>query len=582
MNRSLSWVILMVILGLISAIAILDGFRNTDNDLLLLSTWQEHRALCQTIPIERYHEDRARAVRGTIRDTQGRAVAGVLVRSMPIVSLGQVTRSTPPDLSAWTNLVEAEGRTDAEGRYEFSHFAEGSRILCVSAPGRAPACRGPIVVQDGSGARVDLTLEPAETLRVRLETGIEAPFRLTLIPHRWWPELIVRDVASGEGESVEGITFTGLGGPYHRGLLLLSKPNSFESARVVGSFDLSQTRELAIGDRAISAPPMPEIACLDTWDTGPSEALRLFFGTLSPTALFVGSGPADAKKETQPSSNPRPTMTATTLRGRSRSGYLPILIESRDGGSWLSWTSEAAEFELTGVPPGIYRARSMDSFGQISFARGLVAAPSGVTELMTGFGSQIELTEKMSRELMGSVRWEDGRPAEKAEVFIQDGASFRRFLQRVVTDSNGFFRVPNVPGNATYLIFALPSAETEAMKRMSFVKFETNKREAWIDLQLSPHALIGRCDEVRSGVQLELAGIDEKQGQSQVLWKFSPDANGQFRVTNVPHGRYVVRTTNLTGERKMTSLPCQVETSIESIVNWPESQLVGPASGSFR
>ena len=256
---------------------------------------------------------------------------------------------------------------------------------------------------------------------------------------------------------------------------------------------------------------------------------------------------------------------AGVLRGYTRGAFLPVLIESRVGGAWLGWTSEASEFELGGLPGGIYRARALDAFGRVSFARGSVVQSSGVSEFKTAFGTQIDLDKSLSREVMGVVCWEDGQPVEDAEVFFQDAVSFRRFIQRAQTDRNGFFRIANVPGNASYFAFARPPKEENAIKVLIFPEVDSSRRETWLDLRLSPHRVIGRFHGGGSDSHLELVS-EEPEGRSRVVWSFSPDKDGQFRVANVPHGRYVVRESTGGVVAKPSSLPCPVESEIESFV----------------
>ena len=120
----------------------------------------------------------------------GKPVAGALVRCVTVTSLVDVAKGLPPDSSGWKLPIEAEIRTGADGAYEFTHLPVGARTFFYSAPGRdlAPAIKDLIVVQDGLGAQLNVTLARPNVLRVELGWSFVMPVvRVHLIPHRWWP-----------------------------------------------------------------------------------------------------------------------------------------------------------------------------------------------------------------------------------------------------------------------------------------------------------------------------------------------------------------------------------------------------------
>ena len=87
-----------------------------------------------------------------------------------------------------------------------------------------------IVVQDGLGAQLDVTLARPKELRVELGwSSIVPTARFHLIPHRWWPEIVTVPVARGAG-SVE---FRGLGGPFRKGLIAVSGAGDSSPLRVI-------------------------------------------------------------------------------------------------------------------------------------------------------------------------------------------------------------------------------------------------------------------------------------------------------------------------------------------------------------
>ncbi len=571
--------VLLLMLALTAAIAVLSVIAAADAPDAVATAWKAHRAACLEIPQERYHLDRARAVRGLVHDPDGNPVPGALVRCVRGDALLELARSGAPTPENWSGLVETETRTDSEGRYEFPHLSQGSRMICASAAGFAPDVQGLVLVQDGSGARVDFRLESPRTLRVRVADADDRPLRIHLVPHRWWPELMSRDVNGEEAE----VEFSGVGGPFRTGLVLVSDLSSGSSWEPKGRFEVDRSDEITIScteEYTPSARDVPEAECVPAWQRETSEAGRRFFSLLTPVALFWqagGSRPSaadlDLAHQIQAAGldlvahRPNSSRARGGLRGSGPSPFLPVLIESRDGPAWLEWTSEASEFELLGLPRGLYRVRSLNSYGRVSFARGAIVPASGVVDLGARPGSPIELDEPLSREVMGTVRWEDGRPADKAVVFLQDATNFRRFLKREVTNRNGYFRIPDVPA-ARYVAFALPPDDKRAMKSFVYPRVDAMPRETWLDLSLSPHRVIGRLPAAGSSRLVQLARVDP-EGRERVVWSLTPADDGQFEITNVPHGQYVVRRARDGSAPGSASLPFVVEGDRTVTVRWP-------------
>src|SRR5262249_35453248 len=229
-------------------------------------------------------------------------------------------------------------------------------------------------------------------------------------------------------------------------------------------------------------------------------------------------------------------------------------------------TSEASEFELGGIPAGVYRVRAMNSFGRVSFARGLVVPPSDVGELKAQFGGPIELEKRFSREVMGVVRWENGHAGEESVVILQDATNFRRLLKRVVADKNGFFSIPDVPAGR-YVAFALPPKEEQAMKQFVYPVVAKEPRETWLDFTLSPHRVVGRVPAVGSSESVDLILLGPK-GEEAIVWTVVPTEEGKFEIANVPHGRYLVRARG--GAAGHSSHPFVVESDLVVTVRWPK------------
>jgi len=156
-------VVVAVAVPVLVVLSLAQGACSRSNEI-----WRAHHEACHRIPEELYHRDRFRALKGRVTDPDGRPLAGALVRSAKLESLVELARGEPPVPSKWTVPIEAEIRTDERGRYESPHLPVGGRTLFYSAPaGRdlAPAVKDLVVVQDGLGAQLDVTLAKPAKLR---------------------------------------------------------------------------------------------------------------------------------------------------------------------------------------------------------------------------------------------------------------------------------------------------------------------------------------------------------------------------------------------------------------------------------
>ena len=116
-----------------------------------------------------------------------------LVQCVKVASLVELARDWMPTSSGWTVPIEAQVSTNDEGKYEFTHLPIGARTFFYSAPGRdlSPTTKDLIVVQDGLGAQLNVTLARPAVLRVQLGWSSVVPTtRFHLVPHRWWPETL--------------------------------------------------------------------------------------------------------------------------------------------------------------------------------------------------------------------------------------------------------------------------------------------------------------------------------------------------------------------------------------------------------
>ncbi len=270
------------------------------------ATWLRHHQECHNLPEELYHRDRFRAIRGRVGDEDGKPVAGAVVRCVKLESLVELAKAGAPSPLTWSVPIEAETKTDENGRYEFPHLPVGGRTFFYSAPGRelAPAIKDLVVVQDGLGAQLDVTLARPAVLRVKVTAARvpsllvkgagrgtrrsargERPARLHIIPQRWWPDLITAAIPEGR-DSVE---FWGLGGPLRKGLIAASGADQHAPLWVVGRYDLDESTETVIsrGAKGIASRfDLPEAAGIQPWPARMRASHRLFYAAMSPIAMF--------------------------------------------------------------------------------------------------------------------------------------------------------------------------------------------------------------------------------------------------------------------------------------------------------
>ena len=531
------------------------------------TAWAEHRRACIQAPAAKYHLDRSRAVRGAVYGPDGKPVEDSLVRCIRAKSLLLKASNFPPVPELWSDLVEAETRTDSHGRFEFTHLDEGCWTICTSAAGLAPDVQSLVLVQDGSGASLDINLTHPKTLRVVLQGFDKRPRRVYLVPYRWWPELLSRDFVGTEQE----LMFTEIGGPFAKGLIVVADLDGKSNWLPKFAYNLEQSDEavvLADDDLAMSSLSVPETTSLLRWKTEISEAERLFFGLLTPVALFCNPESLLRKAANGQHGDSLTLEENRVLRGFGPNAYVPMLIESQSGDAWLEYTSEASEFELKNISNGTYRVRALDSFGRLTFARGAVVNNSPDTELAVRPIAHVLVDEPRSREVMGTVRWEDGSPAVGANVFLQDAASFRRFLQKVDVNRNGFFYVPEVPASR-YVAFAMPPDDEQAMK--NFVSFDVNElpREKWADLIVSNRRIVGKLPDTRFWQRIELLR-EGQEDQKTVVWTISPIKNRDFEISNVLAGKYSIRAIGESDASNVISLPFDIAQESSTNVRWPE------------
>jgi len=508
-----------------------------------------------------------------VTDADGKPVAGALVRCAKVESLVDLAKGGIPASSGWTIPIEAEISTGEDGTYEFTDLPVGARTFFFSAPGRdlAPAVKDLIVVQDGLGALLNVTLARPAMLRARLGwSSVKPATHFHLIPHRWWPEIVTVSVPRG-ATSVE---FRGLGGPFRKGLIATSGPEESSPLRVIGRYDLDRWENITVirPGQPASRYDLPEAAGLEPGQEPLTSSVRLFYAAMSPVALFWVEdgdvGPLRVPLAEFIRSFGEPAMQGT-VRGFAPHPFLPVLVRSPWSAGVLTWTSEASEFEVAGLPAGTYRARGLDLFGKVTFASGAYVGPGQKANGATRLWAKLDIDEPESREVMGFVRWEGGAPVEKAVVFMQNTYNFRKYVRRVESDVDGYYRFSNVPGNEPYLVFAVPPGQTSAVRNFDYFGVAAFQREIWRDQAVHPHRITGSlADGISPESLLQLVRIDPKG--DAIIWSFRADSSGRFAVENVLHGHYRVKVSRRDGETVVRSLAFDVgDGRSDATVQWP-------------
>ncbi|HZW35217.1 MAG TPA: carboxypeptidase-like regulatory domain-containing protein, partial [Isosphaeraceae bacterium] len=320
-----SSVIIAVALTVLVALSLAQGAGSRSNEI-----WRAHHEACHRIPEEVYHRDRFRALKGRVTDPDGQPIAGALVRCARLESLVELARGAPPLPSKWNVPIEAETRTDDRGRYEFPHLPVGGRTLFYSAPaGRdlAPAVKDLVVVQDGLGAQLDVTLARPATLTVRFRGPVKEWTRVYLVPERWWPGLESAKIPAGWRTA----EFRRVGGPFRKGLIAATGWDESSPLRIVGRYDLDQSAEVVLAghEMPVTRHDLPEAAGIEPWRFEPSTEERLFYAAMSPVPLFWRESPSG-----WPSWLPVPSfLDRLASLNRAPSGADPRLATAAGSGS---------------------------------------------------------------------------------------------------------------------------------------------------------------------------------------------------------------------------------------------------------
>lgn len=494
--------------------------------------WKQHREECLRTPIAEYTKDRSRALRGVVRSSSGEPVSGAVVRCLSLPVLMQFVSQPGFDPDAWKDFIETETYTDEDGRYTFPYLEIGTRTICVDADGYAPTTRNMVTVQDGMGPRIDLVLEPIESLKLTLDAPAPQDIMVCVVPFQWWPELMHGAKADANGV----VTFPRVGGAFRKGIVMLSSSADDSGWKPAATFDVERNTEIIVSLQSEFAPSpgdLPEIGQIEYSDTV-EDATRQFYALLTPMALmWKTTNPVD--QPTEPDGD-----TRARLYGFASGPLLPVLLTRAEGGGYLTLSSGASEFDVTGIRSGTYRLRAYHRRGYLSYSRGAIVRAGSSTMLKTGLRERIDFEDDKDFEIQGVVTWPGGEPAVKAKVVVQDIQNFRRFLKKATTDENGFFRVPNVYPDRTYVMFALPADATNAVRNFSSKTVVAGNRESWVELSLHNNTLSGTSPQGGEKEPLELVQ-KYPDGKERSLWKFSTKQGGRFSLSNIRQGNYVIR-----------------------------------------
>src|SRR5262249_52455107 len=77
--------------------------------------WLAHRQAGRQLPASLYHQDRFRQVQGQVSDARGKPIVGATVSAINVQGLARFAASGVPRPSRWSQLVEAEIKTDDSG-----------------------------------------------------------------------------------------------------------------------------------------------------------------------------------------------------------------------------------------------------------------------------------------------------------------------------------------------------------------------------------------------------------------------------------------------------------------------------------
>ncbi len=554
-----------------------------------------HRDRCLRLPESVYHVDRSRAVHGIVTDTSGKPLAGVRVYSIAISQLANELAKSRGLISDIKHHICRATETNEKGAYEFPSHPIGAYTLLYSSRDYAPFTYELAIVQDGVRTNLDAVLKMPRTLTVTFAKPTTEPIKLTIVPNKWWLSTTKAIEVSRDTRTIE---ISQLGGPFDSGIILVSSTTDGVSLAPVGQFDLSLQDHIVVDlsrrpqghipeFRSISGiefhteqeadlrrllkPKFRSLIGLDFPGRKWTLDERIFYGISSPAVTLltvpaarhdsVGSArlrlpehsEVDRRLGGRQRLRPEPD---GSVRGFGVHAFLPILLESSSELNSIAWASDAAEFFIYDLPQGYYRARAVRSSGRYTFSRGVSVKANGQTRLATTVNDWVDYENPLSREVMGFVRWENGQPAGGATVVMQNLSNFRAYLQSATTDEHGYFRFARVPPHANYFLFAAPDKSGNAMKNFAYLSSHQVVRESWSELVVYPHEADGVLAKSSKDAYVRI--LHQNGKQELQIWSTLVGEKGAFRISNLPHGRYVALGRRTTNAEEVRSKPFDI------------------------
>jgi len=539
---------------------------------------------------------------GMVLDANHEAVPGAQAKLRPVAGneLGARIREA---LKGVTDRFEAT--SDAKGRFAFSHLPSGSFDLIVNAKGFAPLTVPGLAVPEGQGASdlgtvvlspgafvegrvVDSEGKPVEGAEVRAasRSSQRLPFR---VPSRDPRPADAYTAADGgfrledraPGESIDlAVLHPSYGPGAAQGVVvpttepvrIVLQPTSRVSGRALGKdgkglagarVTLSEMVSMSMGSRSMMRPGNWKSAVTDEEgafsfsDVAPggvevrADAVRHQAAELKGLEAKPGQEltgielvlPAAASVEGRvvaPDGRPVPGAEVTVVSADSAGGFaFPDLFAQTDGDG---------RYVLDGVPPG---SRTLEARAE-GYRR-------GVRDLEVKEGdTTVDFTLESGFQVAGRVVDEAGNPVASAQLLMVAGRSFTDVLT-ALSGADGAFHFDGVQAG-TFRLTARkigyasnPQGDTVTV---------SNASVSGLEIKLAAGgSLTGKITGVDfsqlSRVRVVANGV--RPGQL--------DADGIYRILNVPPGDYVVSAsvpdTALHAEGKVTLEPGMAEAKVD-------------------
>lgn len=467
-----------------------------------------------------------RTVSGRVVDEQGTPVQGATIRLVrgPSPTAGHDLALALAGIEPADPSTEEVGMSDAEGFFSLRSLP-GHKSLVASHPEMAPAIVPAVKVSPG--------LESTRVREITLNSG-------------WTTDGTVKDTS---GEPIPGATVqVTYPSSSPDGSTVVHPPDQRrEPVRTdsAGAFRITRLPHLDVALKARAPGFLPSLTPVRP---EPGEAVTLTLERAASLGGRVLDEAGDAILNAEIRLIPE---DATKWPGASREQDPIKTVKSGTGG----------EFEMDGVPPGLWRL-SVQAEGY---------APDQVTNLEVAAGeelSELEIRLQRGVKVWGRVMTPEGTPVPDATVRAAD--------QHVLSEGDGSFRFlePLAPGQ---LLVEADHDEVGLAEKL--VSLSPGEGERQVDLILQP------------GLSIRGRTIDpEGRGIKGVLVKLTPeypvtadyqssDEHGGFHFRNVEPGRYTLsgRTGEGTGQTEI-EITDQPRSAVELTI-YPRGRLRGRVSG---